>query len=129
MRRYLRNSPHAAARVVALVLLADGFVSRSELATLFRLDLLRRLGIDCVEMQEVLEDLVLDLRCLDSSGGGHEGHLHRLAVRCVLDDVTEPTLRREVLEICRALASCDSHLSGDEEALLDLATSRWRMPA
>lgn len=129
MRRYRLNSPHAAARVVALTLLADGLVSRGELAALFRLSVFERLGIDCVDMEVLLEDLARDLRSLDTSAWDHTGDLHALAVRCVLDDVTDPELRQEVAEICREIALCESHLSDGEEAVLDLATSRWQLPA
>jgi hypothetical protein len=37
MRSYPRNSPEAAARIVALVLICDGHVCRSEVETLHRL--------------------------------------------------------------------------------------------
>jgi hypothetical protein len=129
MRRYDPNSPHAAARVVALTLLADGAVSRCELGMLFRWDVCRRLGVDNVEMQLVLEDLARDLYEFGTPAWGDAGGLHPLVVQCVLDDVTDPALRREVLAMCQSLAEADSHLSDGECLVLDRAHSHWRLAA
>ena len=46
MRSYPRNSPEAAARIVALVLVADGHVCRSEFDALNQLDATGQLGLD-----------------------------------------------------------------------------------
>jgi hypothetical protein len=45
MRTYLRNSPEAAARVVALALLADNHVSRDEMNAVRRFDIPGRLDL------------------------------------------------------------------------------------
>ncbi|HRM81940.1 MAG TPA: TerB family tellurite resistance protein, partial [Acidovorax temperans] len=44
MRSYPRNSPQAAARIVALLLIADGHVSRSEMDALYGRDIEHELG-------------------------------------------------------------------------------------
>ncbi len=44
MRSYPRNSPQAAARIVALLLIVDGHVSRSEMDALYGRDIERELG-------------------------------------------------------------------------------------
>ena len=41
MRNYPRNSPQAAARIVALTLLADGHIDKAEIDTLDRVDTAR----------------------------------------------------------------------------------------
>ena len=48
MRNYPRNSPQAAARIVALLLIADGHVSRSEMDALYGRDIERELGLRSV---------------------------------------------------------------------------------
>ena len=45
MRTYSTGSPHAAARVVALTLLADGHLCQTELDALDQLDVPRQLGL------------------------------------------------------------------------------------
>ncbi|MEJ8837848.1 hypothetical protein [Ramlibacter sp. AN1133] len=128
MRRYPVNSPHAAARVVALTLLADGSISRREMNSLLRTGVYERLGLDPLDMQLLLEDLARDLFEFGTPAWEHAGGLHPLVVRCVLDDVTDPGLRREVLDICRSIAESDDHLTDGEDAVLALARSQWHLP-
>lgn len=126
MRHYPINSPQSAARVVALTLLADGVVSRGELGSRACLEMYRRLGLDNTAMQTVLEDLARDLYEFGVPVWDHTGGLHSLVVQCVLDDVTEPRLRAEILQICRDVAEADGHVSHGEQAVLQLAASQWR---
>lgn len=128
MRRYPLNCPHAAARVLALTLLADGTLSRGELGMLFRHRIYERLALDSVEMQVLLEDLARDLYEFGNPTWDNAGGLHPIIVRCVLEDVTDPQLRRDVLEICQTVAESDSHMSDGEGAVLDIAFAQWRMP-
>ena len=127
MRRYLTNSPQAAARVVALTLLADGIVSRGELSSLVRFGIYQRLGLDNKAMQTVLEELARDLYEFGVPAWDHTGGLHPLVVQCVLDDVTDPRLRTEIYQICREVVDVDSHLSSGEHAVLQIASSQWRL--
>jgi hypothetical protein len=129
MRRYPPDSPEAAARVVALTLLADGAVSRAELSSLARFDIYRRLGLDHARMQAVLEELARDLYEFGVPAWEYDGGLHPLVVECVLEGVTDPRLRAEIYGICRDVAESDSPLSSGEEALLRLASMRWRLAA
>jgi TerC family integral membrane protein len=63
MRSYPRNSPEAAARIVALIMVADGHVSRSETAALDRLHASTLLDIAPADMARVLRELSEDLMC------------------------------------------------------------------
>lgn len=128
MRRYRPDSPEAAGRVIAVTLLADGCVSREELAAAFRLSISERIGVDTVQLQLLCEELARDLCALGTSAGGPMGALDALAVRCVLEDVTQPHLRRDVLDICIALAESDRHICANEEEVLGLACALWRLP-
>ena len=46
MRHYPTNSPEALARVVAIAMMADGAIDSSELKSLERHDIIKRLGLD-----------------------------------------------------------------------------------
>lgn len=127
MRRYLPNSPQAAARVVALTLVADGTVSRGELSSLVRFGLYQRLGLSSQEMQKVLEDCARDLYEFGVPAWDHSGGLHPLVVQCVLDDITDPQMRSEIFRICWAVAESDSPLSNAEQAVLKLTSAQWRL--
>ena len=61
MRTYPRNSPDAAARIVALMLLADGHVDLAELQVLQRLDAEEELGLLTGQLQRVLDEVWVDL--------------------------------------------------------------------
>jgi hypothetical protein len=127
MRRYPTNSPQAAARVVALTLLADGTVSREELGSLVRFEVLQRLGLDNRVMQTVLEDFARDLYEFGVPAWDHTGGLHPLVVQSVLDDVTDPRMRAEIYQVCRDVAEADTHLSTGEQSVLQLASAQWRL--
>ena len=61
MRSYPANSPEAAARIVALALVADGHVGLIEIDTLQRQDIACRLGLSAEAFREVLHGLCEDL--------------------------------------------------------------------
>ena len=61
MRSYPRNSPEAAARIVALVLISDGHVSRSEFETLHQLKGAGDLGLEPQNMPGIVQTLCEDV--------------------------------------------------------------------
>ena len=61
MRNYLPNSPEAAARIVALVLISDGNVCQSEIDTLRQLEIEQNLGLAPGAFANVVKDLCEDL--------------------------------------------------------------------
>jgi len=128
MRRYPPNSPRAAARVVALTMVADGTICRGELHSLARLDVYERLNLDAVQMQQLLDELARDLFEFGAPAWDGSGGLHPLIMSCVLEDVSDPGLRETVLDICRDIAQADSRVTDGERALLILANTQWRVP-
>ena len=61
MRSYPRNSPEAAARIVALVLISDGHVCRSEIDALQKLQVEQELGLVPGAFAQVVHTLCEDL--------------------------------------------------------------------
>lgn len=61
MRCYPPNSPQAAARLVALAVLADGHLSSTELGRLERMNAAARLGLNREELAEAVRHLSEDL--------------------------------------------------------------------
>lgn len=129
MRCYPANSPRAAARVVALTLLADGAVSRGELSGLVRLGIYERLQLDPLQMQDALEDLARELFEFGAPSWDCSGGLHPVLVSCVLADVSDARLREDLLEICHAIAQADSPMTEAEESVLAHVRDQWRLPA
>jgi uncharacterized protein (UPF0548 family) len=69
MRSYPRNTPEAAARIVALVLIADGHVCRSEFEVFEILDGPRELGLAPGSLPRIVQTLCEDL-LMGRFGGG-----------------------------------------------------------
>jgi hypothetical protein len=125
MRSYPLNSSQAAARILALSMLADGHVSRDELRVLDEPGVHGNLGLDDETWQQVLLEL-----CEDLQGG------HRLAwaqacqvdartLDQVLDEVSDPALRRRLLALCRDVVEADGQVTEDEWGVLSAAVNRW----
>jgi hypothetical protein len=79
MRTYPRNSPEAAARLVALVLISDGHVCRSEVEALQQLRIEPELGLAPGAFAQVLHTLCEDL-LTGAYGSG--------SLMCSVDDAT-----------------------------------------
>ena len=62
MRTYPADSPQAVARVLALVLLADGNVSKVELDVIDRVGGFAQVGLDRDVMETVLQNFCEDLQ-------------------------------------------------------------------
>ncbi|WP_244123163.1 hypothetical protein [Burkholderia gladioli] len=60
MRSYPRNSPQAAARIVALVLIADGHIDRREEQVIETLGIARKLGLGTAEFERIVQALCED---------------------------------------------------------------------
>ncbi|MEJ5999250.1 TerB family tellurite resistance protein [Paucibacter soli] len=126
MRSYPTNSPQAAARLVALTMLADGHVSRVEAQTLERLGLPQALGLSVGALSEVLQGLCEDLLSCA------QGHWDRPAVdaalvSALLAEITDPGLRAQVLQACVAVAQADELLADGECLVLAQALAQWRV--
>ncbi len=126
MRSYLHNSPQAAARVLAMALLADGHYSMVEVQTLDRIHAARRLGLTPEGFKEVLDDFCHDL--LMAHQGRWTGSFHRLdpLLRTrLLGEVTNPDLQREVLLLCTDIVKADGHLAEGELQMIDSLAGTW----
>jgi tellurite resistance protein len=123
MRTYTRNSSEAAARIVALVLISDGHVCRSELEALNQLDGARELGLD---MPGIVQTLCEDLLMEGFSGRPVLSHIDDRALATMMAEVDEPRLQAEVLRIATSVAHADRHLSEGETAMLETLNRAWR---
>jgi uncharacterized tellurite resistance protein B-like protein len=126
MRHYPPNSPPAAARVLAMALLADGHYSMVEVQALDRLHAPRRLGLTPEAFKQVLDDFCQDL--LTAHQGQWTGSFHRLdpVLRSQLvGEVTDPALQREVQVLCTDIVKADGHLAEGEIQMMDALAGLW----
>ena len=77
------NSPQAAARIVALLLIADGHVSRSEMDALYGRDIEHELGLPPGEFGQVLHTLCEDLLMGMRDRRLLTGHIEKNEQKCI----------------------------------------------
>ena len=125
MRSYPRNSPEAAARIVALVLIADGHVCRSEFDALNRLEAPRELGLEADGLPRIVQTLCEDLLTGGHGSGSMLGSVDDGALASLMAEVDEPLLQRKVLRLAVAAARADQHLADGETLVLAAARRHW----
>lgn len=127
MQRYSVNSPEAAARVLAMALVADGQYSLTELRALDRQKAPAQLGLTPEAFKAVVDVFCQDL--LLASGGQWTGTVDATERRQLMQEITDRRLQDLVLQQCEALMLADGHLADGEVALLDALSAAWRRPA
>jgi hypothetical protein len=125
MRTYPRNSPEAAARIVALVLIADGHVCRSEFDVFEQLDGQRELGLQSDSLPRIVQTLCEDLLMGDPGSGSMLGAVDHASLVSLMAEVDEPALQRKVMRLAAAAARADRHLADGEALVLAAAHRYW----
>lgn len=127
MRSYPRNSPEAAARIVALVLISDGHVCRSEIETLQRLEVEPALGLAPGAFAQVMHTLCDDLLTGAYAGGSLMCSVDDATLAALLAEVDDPVLQAQVLRLASAAAEADTHLADAEAMVVAAACLQWGM--
>jgi uncharacterized tellurite resistance protein B-like protein len=125
MRHYPADSPKAAARVIALALLADGAIDPSELATLKDRHTLNRFGLTEKEFDAVIHALCEDLIVYSHRAAAGHLEIGRDALRDVLSEVRSQRLRKRLLHAVLDIANADGNLVGGEAVLIACAAECW----
>ncbi len=121
MRNYPLNSPQAAARIVALALIADGHVNKRELDALDRIAAHEQLGMARDDLHAVVQTLCEDLMvaaqlCWDSAW-----RLEAAALAELMAEIDDPVLWCKVMQVCEAVIDADGHVSEGELAVIRAA--------
>lgn len=127
MHSYPRNSPEAAARIVALVLIADGHVSRSEVEALQRLGIERELGLSPGAFAQVVHTLCEDLLMGAYATGTMMCSVDPATLALLLAEVDDPELQGTVLRLASAATEADQHLAETEAQIISTAQKQWRV--
>lgn len=128
MRTHPRNSPQAAARVVALTLLADGEIGDDELQALARIDVPGRLDLRPTEFMAVVHEVAHELLAATDGPRAGVGHLPRAALLEMLDAVDDVGLRLILLNLCVALSRADERVAPGEYEVLCTLADHWDLP-
>jgi len=127
MRSYPRNSPEAAARIVALVLISDGHVCSSEFEILTQLGAERELGLEPKLLPHIVHTLCEELLLGGCATGSLLASVDDSTLAALMAEVDEPALQRTVLRLSLAAARADGHMADGEELVLQAARHHWRL--
>ncbi|MCV2360312.1 MULTISPECIES: TerB family tellurite resistance protein [Roseateles] len=127
MRSYPRNSAEAAARIVALVLIADGNVSLSEFNALQQLDAAGQLGLAPGGLGPIVQSLCEDLLVNAYGSASMMSSVDEQSMAALMAEVDEPLLQRKVLTLALAAARADAHLAEGETLVLEAACRHWQI--
>lgn len=118
----------APARVLALMVAANGRVDPSELKTLDELNAFERLGVPRERFRQLVEE------CLAAVGHplGEYSWLRapdQAYVDGLLDAVADPKQRLLLCRLAAAVITADGRVSGDERLVYEHALTRWHVSA
>ena len=125
MRTYPNNSPRAAARIVALAMLADGHLCKSELDALDSVDVHEQLGLSPGEMHAIVHALCEDLLVCSQGAWEAAGRIDPDTLAALLAEIDAPTLRAKVLRLCLTVFAADEHLADGETVILNAVVEHW----
>jgi uncharacterized tellurite resistance protein B-like protein len=129
MRSYPVNSPEAAARIIALTMLADGHLSQNELDVLHRRGGCEQLGLEPDRLHDVLLALCEDLLHGAQISWSEACKVDPHALSRLMSEIDDPALRERVLALCVQVAEADEHPSEAESLLLTHAVEQWGLRA
>jgi len=125
MRKYAKNSPQAAARIVALTLIADGDIGQEELVLLDELAVHQQLGLARHALHAVIDTLCEDLLSSSQLAWTDACPVDEYVLEKLMADIDDQALRRQVLGLCVKLAEVDDHVAEGESIVLIAAVAHW----
>ncbi len=127
MRKYTQNSPEAGARVVALALMADGAIERSEILLIERQNVLARLGLDNEQFDSIYYEYCTDMLASAQRHASGRLELDKRGIKALLDEISDPVLQKKILHIMLDIVNADHRLTAGEASLIALALEHWNM--
>jgi hypothetical protein len=127
VRSYPHNSPEAAARIVALVLISDGHVCSSEFDILKQLGAERELGLEPQLLPHIVHTLCEELLASGYATGSLMDNVDDSTLASLMAEISDPALQRTVLRLSLAAARADGHLADGEAVVLKAAQHHWQL--
>ena len=125
MRSYPTNSPQAAARILALTVVADGDIGDAELQWLDRLAVHERLGLARHELHALLDTFCEDLLSSDQLKWADACPVDERTLADLMGEIQDPDLRLKLLRLCVELAEVDARVDDGESCVLVAAVEHW----
>lgn len=128
MRSYPHNSPQAAARIVALTMLADGHLAKAELDVLDRLGVPDQIGLDRDALHQVLHVFCEDLLSAAHLTWADSCRIDPRTLAALMAEIDDPELQSKLLRICASVVEADAHVADGEAIVLGAAVEHWGSP-
>jgi uncharacterized tellurite resistance protein B-like protein len=125
MRSYPANSPQAAARIVALTVVADGDIGDAEIAWLDRLVVHEQLGLARHELHALLDTFCEDLLSSGQLQWADACPVDERTLADLMGEIRDPALRLQLLRLCVQLAGVDAQVDDGESIVLAAAVEHW----
>lgn len=125
MRSYPVNSPQAAARIVALTVVADGDIGDAEIKWLDRLAVHEQLGLARHDLHALLDTFCEDLLSSDQLKWADACPVDERTLADLMGEVQDPALRLKLLRLCVELAEVDAQVDDGESSVLVAAVEHW----
>ena len=125
MRTCPSNSPEAAARIVALTVLADGDIGADEIDLMWRLDVPKQLGLSQSDFGAVIDTFCEDLLTSKQLIWADACPVDERTLAQLMGEIDAPALRRQVLRLCVEIAEVDSRVTDGESIGLVAAVEHW----
>jgi uncharacterized tellurite resistance protein B-like protein len=125
MRSYPIDSPQAAARILALTAAADGHIDTAELDWLDRQAAHRPLGLSQSSLLALLAEHLRELREVGHWVDPDICPFDERTLATLMGEIQDPSLRRQLLQLCDALAQADDWVAESESAVLVAAVEHW----
>jgi uncharacterized tellurite resistance protein B-like protein len=129
MRRYPTNSPQAAARIVALTVLADGDISSAEFELLALPEVHAQLGLDRDALATVLHDAYDDLEPSARLNLPNTCPVDEFTLRDIVGEIDDPELQQRLLRLCVDIAHSDGTVDIAESIIISSAMEQWGLHA
>ena len=125
MRKYPIDSPQAKARIIALALLADGGLDKSEIECMDNRDIVECLGIGAGTFDQAMHHFCEDIEQYGLLQPNRQLDLGSPAIRDILDEAGQRSVREALLRTIFDIVLADRNLSLGEAQLTALAMSHW----
>lgn len=125
MRSYPVNSPQAAARIVALTVVADGEIGAPEIEWLDRLAVHVQLGLARHELHALLDTFCEDLLSSGQLQWADACPVDERTLTDLMGEIQDSALRLKLLRLCVELAEIDAQVHEGESIVLAAAVEHW----
>ena len=125
MRSYPVNSPQAMARIVALMVVADGDIGEPEVNWLDQLAVHEQLGLTRAELHAVIDTFCEDLLSSGQLRWADVCPVDERTLRDLMGQIDDEKLRLKLFHLCADLAQADARVQHGEMMVLRAAFEHW----